>query len=205
MKFWLFLSFLKCFCRKPKCHQTLEHSRVLVCLLLCVCLFFVFPIVKFLLWKKKSFNAHKLLEYIFLSISGHQACCVTVLSMLPDMMLRALCPRRPASTRPTQRCSSTVSRTSPVANNTTSGLQPWQLPAVATSAQRSQWSLLGKVGPPGEPVVEEKGGVIAVKVMRESSLKTAMIRQHDVLFIYHSLSSPLSLSLSALSAIDWQP
>lgn len=118
--------------------------------------------------------------------------------------LLALCPRRPVSTRPTQRCSSTVSHTLPVVNNTTSGLQPWQLPAAATSAQRSQWSLLGKVGPPGELGVEEKGKGISVKVMRERALKMAMKRQHDLQYTNH-FNQPLSFSpCPALSVIDWQ-
>lgn len=100
------------------------------------------------------------------------------------------CRRRPASMRPTRRCSSTVSRTFPVVNNTTSGLQPWQLRAEATSAQRSQWSLLGKVGPPGGPVVQEKGKGSAVKVTMERALKDD----------YETATwSPAHTSLSSLS------
>lgn len=126
--------------------------------------------------------------------------CVTVLSQFANVTLRALCPRRPASTKPTRRCSSTVSRTFPVVNNTTSGLRPWQQRAEATSAQRSQWSLLGKVGPPGEPVAEQTGGEVFVEVAGRAPLRwlwNGNIR---------SLSSlSLRLAQSAPSVIDWQP
>lgn len=121
------------------------------------------------------------------------------------MTLRALCPRLPVSMRPTQRCSSTVSRTLPAVNNTSSGLQLWQLLEEATLAQRSLWSLLGKVGPPGMPVVEKKGKEICAKVIRESALKHG----YELAAwspLHRSLSSvSLPLALCTISAIDWQP
>lgn len=73
--------------------------------------------------------------------------CRSVISLL-RWHIRALCPRHPASTKPTRRCSSIESRTFPGVNNTTSGQQPWQLQAKATSARRSPWSPQGKVGHP---------------------------------------------------------
>lgn len=119
------------------------------------------------------------------------------------MTLRALCPRLPVSMRPTQRCSSTVSRTLPVVNNTSSGLQLWQLLEEATLAQRSLWSLLGKVGPPGMPVVEKKGKGICAKVIRESAVNMAMNWQHDLLYTDHFHQSPsLSLCVQSLLLID---
>lgn len=124
------------------------------------------------------------------------------------MILCTLCSRHPASMRPIQRCCSIASRTLAVVNNTTSGLQPWQLPAEATSAQRSQWSLLGKVGAPGELMVEEKAKEIFVKVMRESLLEMAMKRQHDLAYtdrFHHTPSFCLSLSGQLIDSpiIDW--
>lgn len=98
----------------------------------------------------------------------------------------ALCPRRPASTRPTRRCSSTASRTSPVGNSTTSGLLPWRRPDGATSAQRSPWSPLGKVG----------GACRAAEGVDIS--KRAVLSSSSLLLL-------LLLSPPAVSVIDWQP
>lgn len=107
--------------------------------------------------------------------------------------------------KPTQRCSSTASRTCPEVNSTTSGPPPWQLQAEATSAQRSRWNLLEKVGPPGQLLVDEKGNRISVKVMKQAILKDA----HEVAtwspMGRSLLLLPLLLALSACSLIDWQP
>lgn len=57
------------------------------------------------------------------------------------------------------------------------------------------------MGPPDEPVVEEKGKGIPLKVIRETALKMTIKWQHDLPCTDHFHHSLLP-TLSALSLID---